>query len=328
MLLLLGGDSEIGAAAFRELKEQGIAVQATTRRRELISPDRPYFDILDSLDDWEPPAEARAACIFLAVSRLHDCENNPVAAARVNVTQSLRLIDKLLAKGIYVLFLSSNQVFNGEQPNVPTDAPFSPVSIYGQLKADIEIFIRERVAGGAQIGVLRLSKVVGPHSSIIKDWVRSLSNGKPIRAFVDMQVAPVSVEIVVKAIGALLKETPTGVFQLSGPFDVRYAEVGHYLAQELNADPELVKTASASLLGMPNGSTPRNTTLDSSVLREKLGIAVPDIWKILSVFLKFKRDRLQLENAEPLGAKLIRRDDLSGEVADWCLLFPLFASIG
>jgi dTDP-4-dehydrorhamnose reductase len=313
MLLLLGGDSELGAATFRDLKQQGIAVQATTRRRELISPDRPYFDILDSLDDWEPPVETRAACIFLAVSRLQDCEKNPVAAARVNVTQSLRLIERLLAKGIYVLFLSSNQVFNGEQPNVSEDTPFSPVSIYGQLKADIEIFIRERVARAAQIGVLRLSKVLDSKSSIIGDWIRSLSNGRPIRAFVDMKVAPVPVEIVSKAIGALLTDMSTGVFQLSGPLDVRYAEVGHYLAQELNVDPGLVETVSASLLGLPNGSTPHNTTLDSSVLREKFGIVVPDVWKILSMFLEIERD--QLANAQPFGAKLIKRDDLS-EVVD------------
>jgi hypothetical protein len=37
--------------------------------------------------------------------------------------------------------------------------------------------------------------------------------------------------------------------------------------------------------GMPAGSTPRNTTLDSSYLAERYGIVVPDPEKVLGALI-------------------------------------------
>ena len=47
-------------------------------------------------------------------------------SAHINVTQTLALIERLLAHGIYVLFLSTNQVFDGETPHVASEAPYAP----------------------------------------------------------------------------------------------------------------------------------------------------------------------------------------------------------
>jgi hypothetical protein len=55
-----------------------------------------------------------------------------------------------------------------------------------------------------------------------------------------------------------------GIFQLSGPRDVSYAEVADYIARKIGADPALVQRVSAYSAGLPEGSTARNTTLDSS----------------------------------------------------------------
>jgi dTDP-4-dehydrorhamnose reductase len=128
MFLLVGGDAEIGRATARHLQESGEPFFATTRRRERVAPDRPFFDLADSLDDWEPPAGTRAACVLAAVARLADCQRDPIASAHVNVTQTIALCRRLIDRGIYVLFLSTNQVFDGSTPHVPPDAATSPVS--------------------------------------------------------------------------------------------------------------------------------------------------------------------------------------------------------
>ena len=43
---------------------------------------------------------------------------DPRASAYVNVAQTLALADRLIGRGIPVLFLSTNQVFDGTVPNV------------------------------------------------------------------------------------------------------------------------------------------------------------------------------------------------------------------
>jgi len=313
MYLLIGGDAELGAATHRYLKQIGDDVQATTRRRNAVSAKRPYFDILDSVEDWTIDRIPESACVFVSVARLRDCAADPDGSAKVNVAQTVRLIDKLIAQGTYVLFLSSNQVFNGHAADVPADMPQSPVSEYGRQKAYTEAAIRERMAKGAPIAILRLSKVLSPESPLIEAWIQSLLSGKPVRVFDDMTVAPVPVELATRAIGSLLRNKVPGVYQLTGPRDVTYSEVGRYLAAELGANPELVEPISAYSLGMPEGSTPRNTTLDCSVLREQYGIVVPDVWKTLAPSLE--AGKAKFAHHQLPGAKLIALDDLS-EVAD------------
>src|SRR5215470_12346890 len=142
MKLLIGGDSEIGKATSRFLQAQGMPVRATTRRHDRISADRPFLDLADALDDWTPPPGTRSTCVLAAVARLAACAADPIGSARINVTQTLTLIERLLASDVHVLFLSTNQVFDGDTSHVVPEAPVAPVSEYGRQKAQVEAALR------------------------------------------------------------------------------------------------------------------------------------------------------------------------------------------
>src|SRR6185312_45753 len=113
-----------------------------------------------------------------------------------------------------------------------------------------------------------------------------LAAGKPIRAFHDMTMAPVPAETVARVIEALMADRATGTFQLSGPRDVAYTDVGLFLAERLGADPSLVTRASCIQSGAPAGAGPPHTTLDSDALAERYGIVVPDAWEVLASVLE------------------------------------------
>lgn len=281
MFLLVGGDSEIGAATARAMAGRGIEGIATTRRRDRASPGRPFLDITAPLDDWSPPKGTKAACIFVAIARLAACATDPAGSAHINVTQTLALIDRLLARDIHVMFLSTNQVFDGSRAHLPADAPHSPVSEYGRQKARAEAELMQRMQDGAPIAVLRLAKVVSPGMALVRDWIGALKQGKPIRAFRDMTMAPAPTTLVADVILALLQDRPKGIFQFTGPRDVSYAETGRYLAERVHADPRLVEETSALDSGQPVGATPRNTTLDSSAIHERFALKCPDAWPVI-----------------------------------------------
>jgi dTDP-4-dehydrorhamnose reductase len=281
MKLLIGGDSEIGAATGRFLRAQGMPVWATTRRRDRISADRPFLDLADPLADWTPPPGTRSACILAAIARIAACAADPVGSARINVSQTLMLIERLLAAGAHVLFLSTNQVFDGESPHVSPDAPATPVSEYGRQKAEVEAELRRQIDEGAPVAILRLGKVVAPAMPLIEGWIEKLAAGRPISAFHDMPLAPVPIDFVAEAIGALMNDRANGIFQLTGPRDASYAQVAHFLARRLGAGSELVVEVGAREAGQPEGSTPRHTTLDSSALCQRYGLAVPDAWEVM-----------------------------------------------
>lgn len=281
MWLLVGGDSEIGTATQKYLQSRGIASAATTRRKERVAADRPFLDLAAPLDTWEPPAGTTAACFFAAIARIAACDGDPQGSAHINVTQTLALADKLMARGISVLFLSTNQVFDGSVANVPADAPHSPVTEYGRQKARTETALRQRMDQGKPAAILRLAKIVSPDMPLLRGWIDALAAGKEIRAFRDMTMAPAETEMVAQAIAALMKDGPRGTYQLTGPRDVSYADIGRYIAKQLGADPALVVEGSTADAGLPPGTSRMHTTLDSSKLRDAYGIAAPDMIKII-----------------------------------------------
>ena len=281
MWLLVGGDSEIGAAARTNFEAAGHAVVATTRRPDRAATGRPLLELSQPLGDWQPPAGTRSACVFAAVARLAACAGDPQGSAHINVTQTLGVIERLLARDILVVFLSTNQVFDGRTPNVAPDAPASPVSEYGRQKARTEAALKERMADGAPLAILRLGKVVSPGMALIDGWIGQLAAGKSIRCFRDMMMAPTPTALVVQAIEALMAERRAGIYQLTGPRDVAYSEVGRFLARQIGADSGLVTEGSAAEAGVPEGATPPNTTLDSRRLSALYGLEAPDAWDVI-----------------------------------------------
>jgi len=286
MWLLVGGDSQIGAATSRYAVSMGRSALATTRRVDRVGPTRPLLDLSRPLDDWLPPAGVEAACIFAAQARLAACQADPLQSALINVAQAQAVTQRLLAHGAQVLFLSTNQVFDGNRPRVPSDAQTSPVSEYGRQKARAEALLLKLAEQGGQIAILRLSKVISPGMHILHAWLDALSAGKPVRAFRDMMLAPIPMTVAVKGITALLADRACGTFQLTGAADVAYADIALHLAKRIGAPAMLVEPVAAASAGMPTGSTPRNTTLDSATMRDRYGIVVPDIWPIVDAVIE------------------------------------------
>ncbi|MGO9607169.1 MAG: sugar nucleotide-binding protein [Candidatus Binataceae bacterium] len=286
MFLLVGVDSEIGAATCRHMKALRHAVAGTTRRAERVAPDRQLLDLDRPLGNWTPPSGTQAVCIFAAVARLAACAADPSASSRINVDQTVLLVERLIAHGVHLLFLSSDKVFDGSVPNLRADAPTSPVSEYGRQKARTEAALRKMMERGAPVAILRLAKVIFPEMALLRNWATALADRRPVRAFHDMTVAPTPIATVARTINILLSERACGIFQLTGPLDVSYADIGRYIAMRLGVSTDLVEPSSVVSAGMPEGATPRYTTLDSALLRDRYGIAAPEPWAVIDPIIE------------------------------------------
>jgi dTDP-4-dehydrorhamnose reductase len=275
-VLIVGGDSEIAGATAAHLRVCGHEVLATTRRPDRVAPNRPLLDLATPVDNWPIPPGIDAVCLCAGIARLNDCARDPTGSSRINVTGITTMADKLLARGLPVLFLSTDKVFDGSRPHVPAGAATCPVSEYGKQKAAAEAALVAQMERGAPAVILRLAKIVSPGMDLLRGWIANLAVGNPIRAFHDMQMAPTPVALVAAVIERLLSEPRPGIVQLTGPRDIAYSEVALQLAGKLGADPALVEKVSAYSAGLPAGSTAPHTTLDSSTLRDRFGIVVPD----------------------------------------------------
>jgi dTDP-4-dehydrorhamnose reductase len=277
-VLIVGADGQIGRELLAGLPRQCISALGTTRHRERVGPDRIYLDLEDDLGGWQCPGNIRSAVLAAAVTRLDVCERAPDAARRINVTANLALADRLADRGIPVLFLSSNQVFDGSRPHRRADEPTSARTMYGRQKAEVERYLLERYDNAS---ILRLTKVVTPQLPLLCQWSSALRAGSPVRPFRDVVIAPLPAGFVVETIARMIERRPAGVMQASGPRDVPYADVALHIARRLGADPALVQPQDSSAAGLLPIFAPRNTTLDTSRLRDELGLIPPEPWPII-----------------------------------------------
>ena len=272
-VLIVGGDSAIGAAAAARLETDGHDVRSTTRRR---GTGRPILDFATFGPRATPLPHVDMAIIAAAVAGQGACAEDPPAT--VNVAGTLRLARHLAERGTQVLFLSSDKVFDGRLPRRPRRDRAAPETEYGRQKALAEAGIRARGPRGA---ILRLAKVLGPGEQLLVEWARALRQGHDVQPFTDMYLAPVHRDLVAEIVVAIVAGGGAGIYQLSGREEVSYGKLATRLARRLGVSADLVRPRAADPDRFPPETGPRHSALDMTREAREFGLSPTDIDEIL-----------------------------------------------
>lgn len=271
-VFVVGADGMIGAAVASRLEVAGSPVVRTSRRG---TPDSIPLDLAALPARWIPPSGISAAVLCAAVTSTEACRDHYDECRRVNVDATCEVASRLADAGARIVFLSTNQVFDGSMPFTPAISPRCPRTAYGRLKAEAE---ERLLAIGSGTTIVRLTKVIGRTLPVIERWRESLGRGESIRPLKDLVFAPVSLAIATMVIATAAREQLGPILQVSARADVSYADVAARLARRWGAAPGLVRPATAADVGLALEHVPPYTTLDASIVRDRLGIDPPDPW--------------------------------------------------
>lgn len=260
------------------LARSGESVLGTTRRPERVDHCHPYLDLSQDVGEWLPGRPVGVAIICAGITKIESCRRDSATSARVNVDGVLSVIKNVADRGAFVVYLSTNAVFDGSAPSRLADDALSPTTEYGRQKAAVEKRLREM---GTPFSIVRFTKVLEPGMGLLKEWSQCLKNGEAIHPFHDMVVAPVPLSLAVSVLQIVSRTRSAGIIQVSAEKDVTYAEVAYYVARRLGASPELVRPISASSMGIPSEAVFANTTLDISRLQREFRMAPPDVWDVI-----------------------------------------------
>jgi len=280
--LVIGADGLIGRALVEHLEHVGTPVIETTRRKGELSERKLFLDLAEDISDWYPPSQVSTAYLYAAGSSLRRCRAEPAQTARVNVENTVALAKKLVSNGTFVIFPSTNLVFDGTVPYRNADAPLCPITEYGRQKALAE---RELLALGNLVSVVRMTKVLEQQIPLFKGWMQSFENCQLIHPFSDMVVAPVSLGLAIRVFDGVASARLPGLLQVSGQQDVTYAQIGRHIAKKMGVDCTLVEAKSWRESGLDLEAVPNHTTLDTSRLRAELGIELMDVWTTIDTML-------------------------------------------
>ena len=134
-----------------------------------------YFDALDFDVLFHTAANATTA----------DCENDPEGTHRVNCESAIEIAKVCRAKGKRMVFISTEQLFNGKSVPGPFAEDEEPncVTAYGQQKAEVDAWMRQNMDDYV---ILRLSWMFGmalpgikPSPGIVGNVLAALRNDKP-----------------------------------------------------------------------------------------------------------------------------------------------------
>lgn len=151
-VLITGGEGQVGRELQRSLLAHSIPFYA---------PGRDELDITNS-SQMEAVLESKAPDIVVHAAAWTDvdgCEGDPDRASRVNAQATASLASLCAIRGIFLLYLSSDFVFDGRKrtPYEIEDVP-NPVNVYGRSKWAGEEAIRQ---AGCAFAIVRTSWVYG-----------------------------------------------------------------------------------------------------------------------------------------------------------------------
>lgn len=239
-VLIVGGDGFIGRSLTRKLQTTGWSVLSTTRRPGLVSPTRPYLDLLRPELDLGAKMfrKVHHAIICSGVTSIVTCEQNPISTRFINVEGVTHLARLIMESGINLTFLSSSAVFgeSSESP-LPLDRP-APNCEYGLQKFATE---QNLTALGKPLKVIRLTKIVNPNNSIFSKWIIDLKSGSKIFAFDNVLVAPISIDYCNSFIEGLLLSNQTGIFHAAPTRALTYYDIANYITLKLGLDTNMVR---------------------------------------------------------------------------------------
>lgn len=179
-VLVTGASGLLGRAILHRFSEAGWSVLglAFSRARDELR----KVDLCDPkqveavLDEFQPQVVIHSA----AERRPDVVDKKSDSALALNVTATESLATLCAKRDIYMLYISSDAVFDGKSPPYKPETPTNPISVYGRSKRDGETAVLKHKG----MGVLRLPVLYGAvedlsESSVTAVFSVLLNSDKP-----------------------------------------------------------------------------------------------------------------------------------------------------
>ncbi len=165
---------------------------------------------------------------------------------RVNVEGTKNIADICKARGIHLIHVSTDFVFDGQKTSPYTeDDPTSPIEWYGETKALAEQVVTE---SGASYTITRLAYPYRATYDLKPDLIKKiragLESGKLYPQFTDTIITPTFIDDIARAFDKVIELKPQGILHTVGSTSLSPFELAQKVASTYGFDPALVKEGS------------------------------------------------------------------------------------
>ena len=251
LILITGASSQPGFKLLLEALEKDYEIIATYRTNEIPTEHENLRKVRIDLTDFEATRKlienSKPEVIFhiAAYGDVDGCEQNRDYAWRINYLATQNIAKTARKIGSFIIYLSTDYVFDGERGNYREDDPAYPVNFYGLTKLLGEVATLSATENSA---VVRASAIygLGPgRKNFAKFLIEKLSRNEEIGAFTDQYLSPSNSNLLAKALLEIAERRLIGIFHVVGERMSRY-EFALRVAEKLGFNRSLIKEASMS----------------------------------------------------------------------------------
>ncbi len=281
--LIIGGDSHLGKALISRLEKDGWDIWSTTRRSELATNKSLFLNLLrPEMSGW--PKDFDVIWFLAAQTSQAACMANPEQSHVMNVESPIQMMTAFGKTDAHIIFPSTSLVFSGHKPFSTINDPVSPVGIYAEHKNKVEESLLS--SSIKRKTIIRISKVLDKNTILVQKWIHSLQQGKVIYPLEDLNFSPISLTKAVEVLVQIALQRADGILQISSSEQCSYADFSYFLAKYLGLDTGLIEPKTTKYLGLTNIYCPLHSTLDSSLVKENLGIPISTIAQTIQEILE------------------------------------------
>jgi dTDP-4-dehydrorhamnose reductase len=223
-LLITGGSGDLGSVLTPKAVAAGYEVTATyVSRPQRIKAGQPL-----KLDLTDKDAVQQALDTIQPDIIIHTAVNmvNP----RQQIVSGAYHLSKLSKKNAQLIFLSTDMVFDGTKAPYRDDDMPSPLSAYGQAKAEMEMMADR---------VVRTSLIYDfdPGNKQVDWMIEKINKGEPCKLFTDEYRSPIWVVNLAEAVLELINLPVKGILNIAGPQRMSRLDLGRGILEALGYDP-------------------------------------------------------------------------------------------
>jgi dTDP-4-dehydrorhamnose reductase len=216
--------------------------------------------------------EARPQAILhtAALANIDYCEQNRDEARTVNVEVTRTVAEYAANSGAKLVFLSTDNVFDGERGLYQEDDPPSPIHVYGETKSEAEALVTALPNGVvARVAVVTGLPALGRGNSFLAWMLRNLEAGEEVGVPANEIRTSIDAITVARALLELAGNDFSGIIHLAGNDRLNRFEMVQRIALRLGYDPALIVSNDPTVLP---GRAPRpmDISLDNQLARRVL----------------------------------------------------------
>jgi dTDP-4-dehydrorhamnose reductase len=268
-ILVTGGTGQVGTALRQLGARFGIEIVAPGRAELDLTSSCAIGEVLDQRD-WSAFINCAA---YTAVDK---AESEPDLAFAVNAVAPEIIGKETAARGIRLLHVSTDYVFDGSKPGFYSeDDAVAPLGVYGQSKEAGEQAIR--VSNVDHI-ILRTAWVVSAWgNNFVKTMLRLGAERTQLRVVDDQRGCPTSALDIAEALLTIAtKGGPSGTYHFVNAGDASWCDLARFVFERAGLAVE-VEAITTNQYPTP-ARRPANSRLSTDKLRETFGIA-PRPWQ-------------------------------------------------